>query len=1425
VDAQVRVIVSYKDGQGFRESISSTTSQKILDTNDAPSGLVTLSGVATEDKVIALNTTGLIDDDGLGDFQYAWQASKDGEIWGSRPGAFAGALQLGDQDVGMYLRGVVKYVDGHGNYETVYSQSIGPVTAVNDSPLGDLTLNGLLSSGLTLSVDYSDIRDTDGLGLPSFDWFRASSTTGLWTKITSTSVASYTLSSADIAQYLRVDLKYTDKQGFAETVSTKTDRIILGGVDGRTPGELLAGTIKDDFITASAQDDNISAGAGNDQIDAGKGADVIDAGTGNDAVYLTADGVWSGGYKAARLEYSSTDVSSVAEYVVIDGRNRFFDVIDGNTGVDTIVLTETYNGDAFFLHDFFSDFNANKSSSFVIDSKGNTGTSRMSGVERILGGQGNDIIDVTSPTFTLGDIEIQGNQGADALWGGDGNDTLDGGAGTDTLAGGRGNDQFVLRLGESNATTALADHIRDFKVGSDKFALSGGLRFTDLVIQAVPDTDGVNKLAIKSANGSEIYAILDNMSASDLGSLASASFISYANDEKITLTGVATEDQSLSIDTAGIKSKAADAPLKVQWQVLNAVNGWETLTEGAATTFTLGQAQVGHLVRALATYTDIYGFERSYTTEPSTTVTNVNDAPQGLPTVTGKLTVGESLYANVTGITDEDGLGAFGVTWQASANGVTWSDLSGTTGSAMSVDASLVGKFVRSKVAYTDGWGTSETIYSTATDLVYGFSGQSVVFPKNDEPNVYNIKINQDLKRANSFAIDFDFTFNSAKVVSNFSGKDTIADISLIPTQPSSAPLNIKLTSTLVDVSYDQWKASSGSSLIGDVSSQDRYTLASGTYKVHIELKSLNGYQDFIAVVSKYGADGSLTDVGQTSASLTLPVFNDSRDFNAYVDGSYESGVSTLDNFKLGVTRIPKLFEEFTGTPDDDVMYGTSMKDVMYGFEGGDTIYGLEADDTIYGGDGNDLISGGRNNDSLLGGSGNDTILGDTGNDVIVTGAGDDFILGGLDDDTVIVDSWIGHKTIDGGSGSDTMNIAIGVELQNMLITYSGGTQSGGAYEFKTASGDSISFKNFETLDVNSKNYQIFNDNHPNWGARGDLLDGGYSFTSVLNHAAGSSEAENIAVLFTNASASQFTNYSPHTTRLADFTKPLHIYGSTAIDYIVLGGRWVGMGGNTYASYYVESGAGNDQIDATTSSSDKIYAGSGDDIVYVDVVNLTRNTIVDGGDGVDTLAFSLGGRGTAGAFNLSMGSATGFENIFGTAQADTITGDAQANELRGGAGADTLYGLAGNDKLVGDEADQYGNSTYNFRSWSYNQSTTGADKLYGGSGNDTLEGGGGDDILDGGTGRDSLTGGTGSDAFVLRAGDGGATVDLADVITDFADGTDLLMLVTGMSFSQLKMSAGTGTHANNTFIQYGNEYLVELVGIAPSQLSAIDFTS
>jgi Ca2+-binding RTX toxin-like protein len=71
--------------------------------------------------------------------------------------------------------------------------------------------------------------------------------------------------------------------------------------------------------------------------------------------------------------------------------------------------------------------------------------------------------------------------------------------------------------------------------------------------------------------------------------------------------------------------------------------------------------------------------------------------------------------------------------------------------------------------------------------------------------------------------------------------------------------------------------------------------------------------------------------------------------------------------------------------------------------------------------------------------------------------------------------------------------------------------------------------------------------------------------------------------------------------------------------------------------------------------------------------------------------------------------------------------------------------------------------------WTYN-------KLFGGAGNDTLDGDSGNDSLQGDAGKDTLTGGSGTDSFIFRSVSESATVATADVITDFAVGTDKIDL-------------------------------------------------
>ena len=102
-------------------------------------------------------------------------------------------------------------------------------------------------------------------------------------------------------------------------------------------------------------------------------------------------------------------------------------------------------------------------------------------------------------------------------------------------------------------------------------------------------------------------------------------------------------------------------------------------------------------------------------------------------------------------------------------------------------------------------------------------------------------------------------------------------------------------------------------------------------------------------------------------------------------------------------------------------------------------------------------------------------------------------------------------------------------------------------------------------------------------------------------------------------------------------------------------------------------------------------------------------------------------------------------------------------------------------------------------------------------GRDRLLGRGGEDTLDGGGGRDVFIGGSGNDTFVFQAGHG------SDTITDFdAEGGVGLQDRIGRAFADVDTITQSG---DNTLIDFGDGDVVTLLGIAPSQIDATDFTS
>ncbi len=252
------------------------------------------------------------------------------------------------------------------------------------------------------------------------------------------------------------------------------------------------------------------------------------------------------------------------------------------------------------------------------------------------------------------------------------------------------------------------------------------------------------------------------------------------------------------------------------------------------------------------------------------------------------------------------------------------------------------------------------------------------------------------------------------------------------------------------------------------------------------------------------------------------------------------------------------------------------------------------------------------------------------------------------------------------------------------------------------------------------------------------------------------------------------------------------------------------LGGNGNDTIY--GGWGNDSINGGADS-DIIQAGPGNDTVIYDPADL----YVSGGSGVDTIdassVASVRGKGVTIELNSTRDAYVDFENIIGSAFADTLRGDDGANYITGGAGIDKMYGGGGDDSFIiaaashhaageiidggagydvirfisttegdtltlsakvnveeariGDSAGSSSGVTEANIDASYVASTVGI-ALYGNDGNNHLtgngaanriQGGAGDDVIDGGSGDDELTGAGGSDTFVLSAGH--------DTITDF----------------------------------------------------------
>ena len=455
------------------------------------------------------------------------------------------------------------------------------------------------------------------------------------------------------------------------------------------------------------------------------------------------------------------------------------------------------------------------------------------------------------------------------------------------------------------------------------------------------------------------------------------------------------------------------------------------------------------------------------------------------------------------------------------------------------------------------------------------------------------------------------------------------------------------------------------------------------------------------------------------------------------VDLALSSVTHTLEANVENLTLTGATAINGTGNGDGNVITGNTGANVLAGLGGADTINGGGGIDTAsYAASGSGVsvslaagtASGGDaqgdvlNNISNLTGSAFDDVLeGDGGNNVLVGGAGLDTVsyahaaagvtlslalaaaqdTGGAGIDTVSqFENLTGSAFADTLTGSSAANVITGLDGNDSLV---GGA---GADTLVGGTGD-------DTYSVDNAGDKIVE----NPGEGVDLALSSVTHTLEAN-------VENLTL--TGATAINGTGNGDGNV----------ITGNTGNNILAgLGGAdTINGGGGVDTASYAASGSGvtvslaagtatgGDATGDVLSSISNLTGSAFDDVLEGD----GGNNVLVGGGGNDTVSYAHATAGVSVSLALTTAQNTGGAGVDTVTQFENLTGSAFADTLTGSSAANVITGLDGNDSLVG------------------------------GSGTDTLVGGGGDD---------SLTGGASGDHFVFADVVGGVGVD---TIMDFS---------------------------------------------------------
>ena len=441
--------MSYTDGQGTPESLSSDPTAVVTNVNDPPTGVVTIDGTAQENATLTAVTGTIADNDGLGAFNYQWLRDNI-----AISGATGETYVLSTVDIGAQISVTVSYTDGQGALESLTSDPTAVVTNVNDPPTGAVTVDGTAQENATLTAVTGTIADNDGLGAFSYQWLRDS------VAISGATNDSYTLSAADVGAQITVTVSYTDGQGTPESLTSDS----TVAVTGENQAPILLTPLADQAVQYDTTNWSYDAGASfSDEDSLIFSATLVGGGALPAWIQINeTTGILTGtpnfsNYGTYALEITATDTHGL-----------FVE--------DTLTLAVTAFDAGQLLantsaNDVFAGTGENDTVTYAYSTAPITVSLALAGSQNT-GGAGSDVLSNIN--------NLIGSSYNDSLTGDSQSNVLDGGIGADTLVGGLGNDSYIVNLAGDIVTEKFNAGIDTVK-SSVTYALPGQVENLTLI--------------------------------------------------------------------------------------------------------------------------------------------------------------------------------------------------------------------------------------------------------------------------------------------------------------------------------------------------------------------------------------------------------------------------------------------------------------------------------------------------------------------------------------------------------------------------------------------------------------------------------------------------------------------------------------------------------------------------------------------------------------------------------------------------------------------------------------------------------------------------------------------------------------------------------------------------------------------------------